>query len=128
LHWLDPGALADLHRTVATRLRPGGVFVDADNRDLDGPLAAGLGRYVREARARRAGVLGNEDWRSWWAAALTDPGLAPLADARSAASVAHSGENGLTLGRQAAMLRDAGFAEVTTVWQSGDDLVLVGVR
>jgi SAM-dependent methyltransferase len=127
LHWLAPDPLAALHRTVAARLRPGGVFVDADHRALDGPVADELGRHVREARKRRAGVLDNEDWRSWWDAVLTDPDLGPLMDARSATAIAHSSENGLTIGEQAAMLRAAGFSVSVPVWQSGDDHVLVGV-
>lgn len=128
LHWLAPDALAALHRTVARRLRAGGVFVDADNRALDEPLTTDLARHVRAARALRAGVTGNEDWRSWWDGALADPDLAPLADARSTAAVAHSAENALTVGEQAGMLRSAGFSCAAPVWQCGDDHVLVGVR
>ncbi len=57
-----------------------------------------------------------------------DPDLGPLLDARSAVTVAHSAENGLTLGEQTAMLHEAGFAAVAPVWQWGDDVVLVTVR
>jgi hypothetical protein len=73
-------------------------------------------------------VTGNEDWASWWNGVLADPDLGPLVDARSDATVAHSSENGLTVGEQTAMLREAGFATVTPVWQCGDDHVLVAVR
>jgi hypothetical protein len=59
---------------------------------------------------------------------LADPDLAPLADERSASPVAHSAENALTIGEQAAMLRAAGFSTAAPVWQWGDDHVLVGVR
>jgi SAM-dependent methyltransferase len=128
LHWLAPDALAGLYSTVAGRLRAGGVFVDADNRALDEPVMADLARHVRSARALRAGVTDNEDWRSWWDGVLTDPDLAPLVDARSAAAIAHGGENGLTVGQQVGMLRAAGFSAVAPVWQSGDDHVLAGVR
>jgi SAM-dependent methyltransferase len=128
LHWLAPDALAGLYATVAGRLRAGGVFVDADNRALDEPVVTDLARHVRAARALRAGVTGNEDWRSWWEGVLADPDLAPLVDARSAATIAHSAENGLTIGEQSAMLRSAGFSAAGPVWQCGDDHVLVGVR
>jgi SAM-dependent methyltransferase len=128
LHWLAPDALAGLYATVAGRLRAGGVFVDADNRALDEPVMADLARHVRSARALRAGVTDNEDWRSWWDGVLADPDLGPLVDARSAAAIAHSAENGLTVGEQVGMLRTAGFSAAAPVWQSGDDHVLVGVR
>jgi SAM-dependent methyltransferase len=128
LHWLLPGALDELYRTLAVKLRPGGVFVDADHRALGSEVASDLARYVREARAERAGVTGNEEWGAWWDAVLADPELGPLVDARSAASIAHSGESQLSIDEQKARLRAAGFSTVTTVWQTGDDFVLVAVR
>ncbi|MCO1655123.1 class I SAM-dependent methyltransferase [Pseudonocardia humida] len=128
LHWLAPDDLAALYAAVAARLRPGGVFVDADHRALDGPDATDLARHVRAARATRAGVDDNEDWRSWWDAALADADLAPLLEARSRDGAAHSAESDLTLGQQSALLREAGFATVTPVWQCGDDVVVVAVR
>jgi SAM-dependent methyltransferase len=128
LHWLAADDLARLYTTLAARLRPGGVFVDADHRALDGDEAADLARHVRHARAVRAGVTDNEDWASWWDGVRADPDLGPLVDARSDATVAHSSENGLTIGEQTAMLRAAGFSVVTPVWQCGDDHVLVAVR
>lgn len=128
LHWLAPDDLAALYATVAARLRPGGVLVDADHRALDGDDAADLARHVRAARATRAGVDDNEDWPTWWDGVLADPDLAPLVGLRTASTVAHSSENSLTLGEQSAMLRAAGFPTVTPVWQVGDDHVLVAVR
>ncbi len=126
LHWLAPDDLAALYRTLAQRLRPGAVFVDADHRAIDG--VADLARHVRAARAERAGVLDHEDWRTWWDGVAADPDLGPLVDARSAATIAHSAESGLTLAEQTAMLRDAGFGAAAPVWQCGDDVVLVAVR
>lgn len=128
LHWLAPDALAALYRTLAERLRPGGVFVDADHRPLDDPITADLARHVKEARARRVGVTENEDWRSWWDGVLADPALAPLVDERSSTAISHSSGIELTLGEQEAMLRAAGFTAVAPVWQCGEDHVLVAVR
>lgn len=128
LHWLAPDDLAALYATVAARLRPGGVLVDADHRALDGDDAADLARHVRAARATRAGVNDNEDWLTWWDGVLADPELAPLVGLRTASTVAHSSENSLTVGEQSVMLRAAGFATVIPVWQCGDDHVLVAVR
>lgn len=128
LHWLAPGALAELYRTLAANLRPGGVFVNADHLGLGAPGLDAIADAVREARTRRAGTHDNEDWREWWQALLADDELAPLVDARSRRTIAHSEENGLTVGGHVELLRAAGFAEAAPVWQFGDDHVLVAIR
>ena len=128
LHWLEPADLAVLYRTLAERLRPGGVFVDADHRAVTPPALRGLGPHLRTARSRRAGVDGNEDWTSWWDAVLADPALAAHADARSEVSICHGGDGGLTVDDHVRMLREAGFAAASAVWQFGDDFVVVAIR
>ncbi len=128
LHWLTPADLGQLYRTLAANLRPGGVFVNADNMHLGQPALDGIATAVREARTRRVGTEDNEDWASWWQALRADADLARLVDARSTAAIAHSGENGLSVWQHAELLRQAGFAEAGPVWQFGDDHVLVGVR
>lgn len=128
LHWLEPAALGRLYRTLAANLRPGGVFVNADNMHLPQPRLDAIARAVRDERTRRVGTDTNEDWHQWWQALQADEELGPLRDARSAASIAHSSENGLTVWQHAELLRQAGFAEAGPVWQFGDDHVLVGVR
>ncbi|HEX2131581.1 MAG TPA: class I SAM-dependent methyltransferase [Actinophytocola sp.] len=128
LHWLEPDALAALYRTLAERLRPGGVFVNADHLGLGMPTVDAIADAVRLARTARVGTDANEDWAQWWQALAEDEELAPLLDARSARAIAHSGENGLTVTQHADLLRAAGFAEAAPVWQFGDDHVLVAVR
>lgn len=128
LHWLEPADLGQLYRTLAENMRPGGVFVNADNMGLGQPKLDTLADVVREARTRRAGTESNEDWREWWQALQSDDELAPLLDARSNTAIAHSGENGLTVWQHADLLRQAGFTEAGPVWQFGDDHVLVAVR
>lgn len=128
LHWLEIADLAVLYRTLAERLRPGGVFVDADHRAITPPALRSLGPFLRDARSRRAGVADNEDWTSWWDAVLADPALAAHADARSEVSICHDGSTGLSVDDHVRMLRDAGFAAAAPVWQFGDDFVLVAVR
>jgi SAM-dependent methyltransferase len=128
LHWLSPADLGQLYRVLARNLRPGGVFVNADNLGLGSPGLDTIADAVRAARTRRVGTQDNEDWAAWWQALRTDDELAPLIDARSDASIAHSGENGLTVWQHAELLRQAGFAEAGPVWQFGDDHVLVAVR
>jgi trans-aconitate methyltransferase len=127
LHWLDPDSLAALYRTLAARLRPGGVFVNADKMDPGLSTMDRIAAAVREARIARMGTDRNEDWAQWWDALVTDADLAPLLDGRPAAPIDHT-ENELTIGQHAELLRAAGFAEAGPIWQFGDDHVLVAVR
>jgi trans-aconitate methyltransferase len=127
LHWLAPDALAALYRTVAERLRPGGVFVNADHMGSGLSTLDTIALAVRDARTARMGTDRHEDWAQWWAALREDADLAPLLDGRAAAPIDHT-ENDLTVGQHAELLRAAGFAEAAPVWQFGDDHVLVAVR
>ncbi|HYQ69279.1 class I SAM-dependent methyltransferase [Actinophytocola sp.] len=128
LHWLTPEDLGQLYRTLAANLRPGGVFVNADNLGLGQPALDTIAEAIRAARTRRVGTERNEDWAAWWQALQEDDDLAPLLDARSDAAIAHSSQNSLTVWQHAELLRQAGFAEAGPVWQFGDDHVLVAVR
>ena len=56
LHWLEPDALAALYRTLAARLRPGGVFVNADHMRLGSSTMDAIADGVRVARTVRVGT------------------------------------------------------------------------
>lgn len=127
LHWLDADALAALYRTLAERLRPGGVFVNADKMEPGLSTLDTIAAAVRTARTTRAGTHLHEDWAQWWQALGEDAELAPLLDGRPPAPIEHT-ENELTVVEHARLLRDCGFAEAAPVWQFGDDHVLVAVR
>ncbi|GAB3443541.1 class I SAM-dependent methyltransferase [Actinophytocola sediminis] len=128
LHWLAPDALAALYRILAKRLRPGGLFVNADHMRPGTSTLDTIARTVLERRGTRVGTDTNEDWATWWQALRADEELAPLLDRRTENTVAHSSENDLTVGQHAELLRAAGFREAAPVWQFGDDHVLVAVR
>lgn len=127
LHWIAPDRLPGLYRDLAGLLRPGGLLINGDNLYDDQPTIAGLASAVRDARAGRAGVSGNEDWRSWWDAATTDPDLVAATAERERRGPGH-GSTEFSAGQHTRLLREAGFREVGPVWQSGDDTVLVAVR
>ncbi|WP_436501830.1 class I SAM-dependent methyltransferase [Actinokineospora sp. HUAS TT18] len=126
LHWLAPDDLARVFATAAGRLRPGGVLVNADHMVLPGPLQD-YAKVVREARSERAGVVDNEDWRSWWDAVLADVDD-ELAREHSAMAISHDSSSDLTVTQYADLLTGAGFAAAGPVWQFGDDHVMVAVR
>lgn len=128
LHWMDRDALELLYSRLAELIRPGGVFVNGDHLGAGSERLGELAQLVRDRRAQRAGVTENEDWRAWWDAVRQDPRLAELIDERSERAIAHGGDNDVSVTEHADLLRKAGFREVGTVWQCGDDTVLVAVR
>jgi SAM-dependent methyltransferase len=137
LHWLTGAALNDVFAEVATLLKPGGVLLNGDHlrEDDSAPRLMGLGRALIERADRRvqdrrgqAGA-GTETWDAWWEAAGADPDLAALNDERLARRVEseHHGSPAGRLSVQVQALRAAGFAEVGTLWQLGDNRLLCGV-
>lgn len=140
LHWLPRTRLASVYSELARLMREGGVFANGDHLGLASTTLDELAVAVREGRAERAGVTGNEEWRAWWDAVIADEPVAGLVAERErrfrdAPRVAEDDEhrvhhhgNGLSVAEHAELLRAAGFREVGTVWQSGDDHVLVAIR
>lgn len=130
LHWLGLQELADVYLGCAQLLRPGGVLVNGDHlgEPDDRPRLAELVVRVREARARRAGVLDREDWESWWRSIGDAPELSALTTQREPRPLDHSVPDKADEADHRRLLLEAGFAEAGTVWQFGDDRVLVGVR
>lgn len=130
LHWLTRDELARLYAGCARVLRPGGVLVNGDHLH-DGARRPGLDsltRLVRERHAARVGTAADEDWQAWWDAVRQAPELADLIAMRGPQGVAHDVDVAATFDDHLATLARAGFAEAGTVWQQGDDRVLVAVR
>jgi trans-aconitate methyltransferase len=130
LHWLSEPALRTAYAELASVLRPGGVFLNGDELEADDstPALHRLERALAERAARRRfGDDAPENWRQWWDAAAADPALAALVTARSDAA-GHHGSESAHLSVHTAALRDAGFAEVGTLWQNGNNRLLCGIR
>jgi trans-aconitate methyltransferase len=129
LHWLSRDALGRLYRDLAALIEPGGVFVDGDHFAEEQPRLRELQRLVRHRREARQGVTDNENWAQWWAAVESEETFADLLTQRRERAVpAHDHGIGPTMETHLELLQEAGFREVGTVWQSGDDRVLVAVR
>jgi SAM-dependent methyltransferase len=131
LHWLDAGALRAMYAQLATVLRPGGLLLDGDHLKEDETVAPTLVRLGEALTERAVGSQppGTEDWKAWWEAATADPELAgPAAERqRRRLSEDHHGSETVLLGEHVAALRAAGFAEIGTLWQYGDNRILCGV-
>jgi SAM-dependent methyltransferase len=132
LHWLTQPALAALYAELAALLRPGGIVLDGDHMSEDdaAPVLRQLDRALLEREERRRFPGGHrESWTDWWAAAAADPALASLHAERAARRVdsEHHGSPAGRLSVHVDALRAAGFAEVGTLWQRGENRVLCGV-
>lgn len=134
LHWLWPDALSALYAEIATLLRPGGLLLNGDHLKEDeavSPTLARLGRALNEREEHRRAPQGRpETWTAWWDAALGDAALAGLAADRQRRLVdcEHHGSPSGRLTVHVDALRAAGFAEVGTLWQRGDNRLLCAVR
>ncbi len=133
LHWLTAGALAAVYAEVATVLRPGGLILDGDHLAEDpaaAPTLTRLGRALVEREERRHPPAAcAETWAGWWAAARADPALASLAARRDSMHLdaEHHGSPAGRLAVHVEALRKAGFAEIGTLWQRGDNRLLCAV-
>jgi SAM-dependent methyltransferase len=130
LHWLQPEPLAALYRHLGTVLRPGGVFMNGDRMDFPAsePRLAEAARAAREAREVAVDPSA-ESWEDWWAAVENDPALATEVAERGRRHHEHPDhDHPLDVAAHAASLRQAGFAEVDTIWQHLADRVLVAIR
>jgi len=132
LHWLDRDQLTATYAATASLLRPGGVLINGDHlfEGAGAPELDRLGRVVRSQRATRAGTDTGpgEDWEAWWAEVEAAPELAALVERRAAWSSRHQVDAVPTYGDHVDLLRAAGFAEVGTIWQAGDDRVLIAIK
>src|SRR4029077_9198419 len=76
LHWLRLAPRIPLYHALGGVLRPGALFLDGDRLDFDHDqrtIAAG----AREGRPEWPDApKGREDYDAWWAAVVTEPGLA----------------------------------------------------
>jgi len=135
LHWLNAGELWAVYAELATVLRPGGLLLDGDHLLEDEAAAPGLARLgdaVTERAVRRHvdGQEGTgEDWKAWWEAATVAPELVgPAAEReRRRLSEDHHGSESVLLSQHIAALRAAGFAEIGTLWQYGENRIICGI-
>jgi trans-aconitate methyltransferase len=132
LHWLEADRLAALYGEIRHILRPGGVFLNADEMPDDGlpelgKLLTERARTVREARYATGAAL---SWRMWWDLVRQDATLAPLLERRDQVFAANGAHGDWTppVSWHLDALRQAGFGEVGQVWRGGRDAVVAAVR
>jgi SAM-dependent methyltransferase len=133
LHWLPEPDLRAMYAELATVLRPGGLLLDGDHFSLEAkesPTLARLDLALRRREDQRRFPGGHvESWSGWWEAAAADPALAADVAERKRRRVdsGHHGTESNQLATHVEALKAAGFAEVGTLWQRGDNRLLCGV-
>jgi SAM-dependent methyltransferase len=133
LHWLPEPDLRALYAELATALRPGGLLLDGDQFRLDTKESPTLDRLevaLRQREDLRRFPGGHtESWSGWWEAVAADPALASHVAERHRRHVdsGHHGSESTQLATHLEALKAAGFAEVGTLWQRGDNRLLCGV-
>ncbi|RMI36527.1 class I SAM-dependent methyltransferase [Streptomyces triticirhizae] len=134
LHWLTEEPLRALYGRLATLVRPGGVFLNADH--MPHPEAPRIGEAVsafEAARQRRERAAGRADWVDWWASAAADPELAEATAERyriygDPAEGDHAEGRMFPLEWHVRTLREAGFAEARAAWASLSDTTVLALR
>jgi SAM-dependent methyltransferase len=131
LHWLDPADLEKLAQTMARRIRPGGVFLNADTMRLgpsDVPRLDALAVELRDEIWAASHASGVEDWASWWAAAAAEPAFAELHAERDRRFADRGKSREITITDTLESFRKAGFAEVGVLGQVADKHLFAAIR
>ncbi len=156
LHWLTEEQLRSVYAEVASVLRPGGLLLNGDHFVLDEPWLARLERGLLGAQHRRvagdgagaqpdgmsggahgrsaaehgAGNGRGENWSQWWAAVAADPAMSELTAerARRWAAAERHGTAGGRLDAHVEALEAAGFRQIGTLWQYGENRLLCALR
>jgi SAM-dependent methyltransferase len=128
LHWLDERTLERLYRELATLVRAGGVFANADHMPIDNAQFAEAAERANVAHEQRAFAAGVDSYDEWYARIGADHRFARLAAERERRFAGWSGDHLRPAAWHAERLRAAGFSAVEVVWRWGNDAILVAVR
>jgi len=133
LHWLTETELRAFYTELASVLKPGGLLLNGDHFKVDAkqsPVLAALDTALRQKEdARRFPAGHTQSWAGWWEAVAADPALAGYSAERDRRRVdaGHHGTESTQLQTHVDALRAAGFAEIGTLWQRGDNRLLCAV-
>ena len=127
LHWLNRQYIETLYAQMATVIRPGGIFLNADHAGSDSPAIQACWERHRAAVRQEQPREDAEDWEGFWRAYLT--ALGP--DARQTREAALGGRDGIEAGLPLAwhldQLRLHGFSHVDCFWRADCDAIYGGL-
>jgi trans-aconitate methyltransferase len=129
LHWLSPQQLAILYEQIATVMKPGGMFLNADHVGSQCTSIQTAWEAEKAETREQEGFGNNEDWDSFW----TKYAEALQIDINELHSGIVGGwesgtDEGLPLSWHIDTLRDCGFSHVDCFWRCNCDAVYGGIR
>jgi SAM-dependent methyltransferase len=132
LHWLTPAELVRVYHELGRLVRPGGVFLNGDDMAF-GPELPSFQRLAQQFHEQWSdeafAARGIESWDEWWDALGREASMAPLlAERERRFAPKRRQESPPIFDLHVAALRDAGFREVGTIWQSMTNRILLAVR
>lgn len=136
LHYLNADQLTRLYRQLAELLAPGALLLNGDHMGFgaEQPTLRRLAETVKRQRHHdEFEGRGVEDFDQWWTAleaysgALPPPDRLPF-EAKRRGQRSRTGHRKPDHDTHVAALREAGFAEIGTVWANLDNRVLLAVR
>jgi trans-aconitate methyltransferase len=130
LHWLTEVELAGLYRQLASLIRPGGLFVNADHVASRQPDVQKIWEQRREEMRRAEAKQDGEDWEGFWEAYAQALGLS---GGRRIAERVLGGwdggvEEGLPLVWHFSALADSGFSHPECFWRCDCDAIYGAFR
>lgn len=133
LHWIPAPKLPGMYKELAAILRPNGVLLNGDELILDpdtAPNLAALERKLVDFEERRRFPEGHpENWTQCWDAIFEEPELADAIAERERRHITsdHHGTGGDRYQAHIEALAAAGFEEIGTIWQRGENKLLCAV-
>ncbi|HEU4946763.1 MAG TPA: class I SAM-dependent methyltransferase [Kribbella sp.] len=127
-HWFPAPSLAGVYAGVATLLRSGGVFANADHIPVAEPVLRAAADGLHERDLRQAFAAGAESCDEWYDRAYAEPSYQGWWEERQRLLAHWSGDLLEREGWHIDLLRRSGFERAGTVWRRGNDAVLIAVR
>lgn len=133
LHWLSDEEIERVFSQVFHLLRPGGLFLNADNLAYTSGYWQEVSESIEREQQEAATARGGEDWQAWWSAARAEPTLAPFVAERDRRFPPRNDDDGAErppplLASYVAALAKAGFTDIDVLWQRMDDRLLAARR
>jgi cyclopropane fatty-acyl-phospholipid synthase-like methyltransferase len=125
LHWLAPEQLATLYTQIASLLKPGGIFLNADHIASDDPR---IQQEWEKHRAQSLAANPGEDWDSFWSAYLAELGPEAAVERQRILGPWNGVEVGQPLAWHLDQLRKSGFASVDCFWRCDCDAIYGGIK
>ena len=131
LHWLPTTRLLEIYQQLGSLIRPGGVFLNGDNICFSPslPTFQQISDSYKQHQEQVSFIQnGVETWEQWWEAITQESMIADLLKERHHRFRNRIPEEYPSYELHRAALESSSFSEVGTIWQQGDDRIIMAVR